>query len=85
MSKNRLFKNQPKIRLIVSVEGDTVETIDELIGYPLGGDHPAEGNRSEFVRLAIEEKLERDVVRFQNRASKAPQTYLQQLDDHRQL
>ncbi|MCY1460908.1 hypothetical protein D9M71_785060 [compost metagenome] len=72
MSKNRLFKNQPKIRLIVSVEGDTVETIDELIGYPQGGRHPAKGNRSEFVRLAIEEKLERDVVRFQNRVSAVP-------------
>ena len=69
MSKNRLFKNQPKIRLIVSVEGDTVEAIDELIGYPLGGGHPAKGNRSEFVRLAVEEKLERDVVQSQNRAS----------------
>lgn len=69
MSKNRLFKNQPKVRLIVSVEGDTVETIDELIGYPLGSGHPAKGNRSEFVRLAIEEKLERELVRFQNRVS----------------
>lgn len=72
MSKNRLFKNLPKIRLIVSVEGDTVETIDELIGYPLGGGHPAKGNRSEFVRLAIEEKLEREMVRFQNRVSAVP-------------
>ena len=69
MSKNRLFKNQAKTRLIVSVEGDTVENIDALIGYPLGGWHPAKGNRSEFVRLAIEEKLERDMVRFQNRVS----------------
>lgn len=64
MSKNRLFKNQPKTRLIVSVEGDTVKIIDELIGKPFGGKHPAKGNRSEFVRLAIEEKLERDMVRF---------------------
>ncbi|MGB6212075.1 hypothetical protein [Pseudomonas mandelii] len=72
MSKNRLFKNQPKIRLIVSVEGDTVETIDQLIGKPFGGKHPAKGNRSEFVRLAIEEKLERDMVRFQNHASVVP-------------
>lgn len=69
MSKNRLFKSQPKIRLIVSVETDTVETIDELIGKLSSGRHPAKGNRSEFVRLAIEEKLERDVVRFQNRVS----------------
>lgn len=66
MSKNRLFKSQPKIRLIVSVEADTVEAIDELIGKPFRDEHPAKGNRSEFVRLAIEEKLKRDVVRFQN-------------------
>jgi len=65
MSKNRLFKNQPKIRLIVSVETETVAAIDRLIRYP-------SANRSEFVRLAIEEKLERDVVLFQNRASVAP-------------
>ena len=69
MSKNRMFNNQTTTRLIVSVEGDTVETIDALIGYPLGGGHPAKGNRSEFVRLAIEEKLERDMVRFHNRVS----------------
>jgi metal-responsive CopG/Arc/MetJ family transcriptional regulator len=65
MSKNRLFNNQPKIRLIVSVETETVAAIDRLIRYP-------SANRSEFVRLAIEEKLERDVVLFQNRASVAP-------------
>ncbi|MCY1259541.1 hypothetical protein D9M68_128520 [compost metagenome] len=65
MSKNRLFKNQPKIRLIVSVETETVAAIDRLIRYP-------SANRSEFVRLAIEEKLERDVVLFQNRFSSDP-------------
>ncbi|GAB3473931.1 ribbon-helix-helix domain-containing protein [Azotobacter salinestris] len=62
MSKNRLFKDQSKTRLIVSVEVDTVEAIDELIGKPFGGRHPARGNRSEFVRLAIEEKLARDLA-----------------------
>lgn len=60
MSKNRLFKEKPKTRLIVSVEVDTVEVIDQLIRYPFGGRHPAKGNRSEFVRLAIEEKLQRE-------------------------
>ncbi|WP_349573302.1 hypothetical protein [Azotobacter salinestris] len=66
MSKNRLFKDKPKTRLIVSVEVDTVEAIDELIRHPFGGRHPARGNRSEFVRLAIEEKLKRELVRFQD-------------------
>jgi metal-responsive CopG/Arc/MetJ family transcriptional regulator len=42
-----------------------VAAIDRLIRYP-------SANRSEFVRLAIEEKLERDVVLFQNRVSAAP-------------
>ena len=65
MSKNRQFGSKPKTRLIVSVETETVAAIDRLIRYP-------SANRSEFVRLAIEEKLERDVVRFQNRASVAP-------------
>ncbi|WP_152666145.1 hypothetical protein [Pseudomonas abietaniphila] len=49
-----------------------MENIDDLIGYPLGGGHPAKGNRSEFVRLAIEEKLEREMVRFQNGVSAVP-------------
>ncbi|MNJ05840.1 hypothetical protein D3C73_1674350 [compost metagenome] len=47
------------------MEAGTVEKIDDLIRRG----HPAKGNRSEFVRLAMEEKLERDVVRFQNRVS----------------
>ena len=65
MSKNRIFKETPKTRLIVSVETETVAAIDRLIRYP-------SANRSEFVRLAIEEKLERDVVLFQNRVSAVP-------------
>ncbi len=67
MSKNRLFNEASRTRLIVSVESDIVKTIDRLISYPCGNGHAAKGNRSEFVRLAVEEKLERDVVRFQNR------------------
>ena len=53
-------------RLIVSVPVEIVEEVDELIGQrpghwrPFGGTHPARRNRSEFVRLAIVEKLERD-------------------------
>lgn len=66
-SKERKMNLSP-LPLIVSIEGDTVETIDEMIGKPFGGGHPAKGNGSEFVRLAIEEKLERDMVQFQSRA-----------------
>ncbi|CAN5736597.1 hypothetical protein BH18PSE1_BH18PSE1_08580 [soil metagenome] len=47
-------------RLIVSVPMEAVEAIDRLIAYPYGRDHPAHGNRSEFVRLAIREKLNRE-------------------------
>jgi hypothetical protein len=46
--------------LIVSVPMKTVEAIDRLIAYPYGRDHPAQGNRSEFVRVAIREKLNRE-------------------------
>lgn len=61
MSKNRLFHDRPKTRLIVSVECDTVAAIDHLTGRPIGDSHlRSHGNRSEFVRLAIEEKLVRD-------------------------
>ncbi|MGH8436474.1 MAG: ribbon-helix-helix protein, CopG family [Pseudomonas sp.] len=55
MSKNRKFGSTPITRLIVSVETDTVAAIDRLIRHP-------SANRSEFVRLAIEEKLKRDKV-----------------------
>ncbi len=50
MSSNRMFRGRPVRRLIVSVELDTVKAIDQL---------QPRGNRSEFVRLAIEEKLRR--------------------------
>ena len=60
MSKNRMFDGQPKTRLIVSVTAETVNAIDKLICHPNANVHPAKGNRSEFVRLAIEEKLLRD-------------------------
>ena len=58
MSKNRLLRERPKIRLMVSVETNSVEAIAKLIRY----EHPAKRSRSEFVRLAIEEKLKRDQV-----------------------
>lgn len=57
MSNNRMFNGKPVRRLIVSVELETVEAVDTYLsnGYPWR----AGGNRSEFVRLAIEERLRR--------------------------
>ena len=66
MGFRRKFYGQSVARLIVSVPVEIVEEIDELIGQrpghwrPFGGTHPARRNRSEFVRLAIVEKLERE-------------------------
>lgn len=62
MGKNRQFQGIPATRLIVSVEQSTVAAVDALINYPWGNDHPVRGNRAEFVRLAIQEKLERDLA-----------------------
>lgn len=55
---NRYFNGVPKTRLIVSVEQSIVDDIDDLICH--GKNHPANRNRSEFIRMAILEKLERD-------------------------
>ena len=65
MPKRRNFEGEPVTRLIVSVPLSMVEQIDQLTRckYPRPNRynrHPAFGNRSEFVRLAIAEKLERD-------------------------
>ena len=66
MGFRRKFYGQPVVRLIVSVPVEIVEEVDELIGHcpghwrPFGGTHPARSNRSEFIRLAIVEKLERE-------------------------
>ena len=58
MSYRRKFNGEPVSRLIVSVPIEVVDTIDELIKR--GRNHQARANRSEFVRLAILEKLVRD-------------------------
>ena len=65
MPMRRKFKGEPINRLIVSVPLSMVEQIDRVTRckYPRPNRynrHPAFGNRSEFVRLAIVEKLERD-------------------------
>lgn len=58
MSMARRFKGQPVMRLIVSVSDETVKQVDSLL--KLAMHHPARGNRAEFVRLAIIEKLAKD-------------------------
>lgn len=58
MSMARQFKGQPVTRLIVSVPADLVAAVDSLLRQ--ARKHPAQGNRAEFVRLAIAEKLARD-------------------------
>ena len=67
MQKRRKFGSEPVTRLIVSVPVSVVGEIDRVTRckYPRPNRynrHPAFGNRSEFVRLAIVEKLERDQV-----------------------
>lgn len=52
----RRFHGEPVSRLIISVPLAVVQRIDEVSR----GRHPARGNRSEFIRLAIAEKLESD-------------------------
>ena len=56
----RRFKGRPVARLIVSMPADMVVTVDLLLArLP---DHPARGCRSEFVRLAVAEKLGRELM-----------------------
>lgn len=52
------------MRLIVTVETEMVGLVDQhLSGRQLNGmPHAAAGNRAEFIRLAIAEKLQRDLI-----------------------
>lgn len=54
----RRFHGAPVRRLIVSVPAEQVRMVDEL----LRSEHAARGCRAEFVRLAIAEKLQRDLM-----------------------
>jgi metal-responsive CopG/Arc/MetJ family transcriptional regulator len=54
MSKNRMFRGKATERLIIRIERETIEAIDE---YLKEGRSWVTGNRSEFVRRAVEEKL----------------------------
>ena len=56
---NRYFNGVPQTRLIVAVKQPIVDEIDYLIKHDRN--QPASKNRSEFVRLAIIEKLNRNV------------------------
>lgn len=54
MSTNRMFRGKPTDKLIIRIERDTIEAIDNSTRHRPGA-HP--GNRSEFVRQAIEAML----------------------------
>lgn len=62
MSMNRRFEGAAVTRLIVSVPAYVVADVDCLIDERLGNSHPARGCRAEFVRLALAEKLQRDLM-----------------------
>jgi len=57
MSKNRMFRGKPTDKLIIRIERETIAAIDEHLraGRPW-----TQGNRSEFVRQAIEARLRQD-------------------------
>lgn len=64
---NRYFNGVDTVRLIVTVEADTVAQVDSLLGIRQWGGaphHPCRKNRAEFVRQAIAEKLERDQAKY---------------------
>jgi len=52
--KNRMFRGKPTNKLIIRIERDTIEAIDSAIRHRTGGNP---GNRSEFIRQAIEARL----------------------------
>ena len=60
MSLCRRFNGKPVMRLIVSVPADDVREVDRLL--TLEPMHAARRCRAEFVRLAIAEKLARDLM-----------------------
>lgn len=57
--RNRRFGDDPKTRLVISIEELTVAQLDQLI-RTRGEGLQIQGNRSEFVRQAIEEKMQRE-------------------------
>ena len=65
MTLCRHFHGEPVSRLIASVPTALVEHIDALLWE--NRDHPARRCRSEFIRLALDEKLARDSRKLMNR------------------
>jgi metal-responsive CopG/Arc/MetJ family transcriptional regulator len=55
MSMCRRFKGKPVTRLIVTMPADLVAAIDQILATR--SSHPARGCRSEFLRLAVAEKI----------------------------
>lgn len=55
MSMCRRFNGKPVTRLIVTMPVDLVAAIDQLLAAR--PTHPARGCRSEFLRLAVAEKI----------------------------
>ena len=67
----RRFHGEPVTRLIVSVTVADVARVDRLIERH-GSSWTWPGNRSEFVRLAIAEKLEREALARSKADSEGP-------------
>jgi hypothetical protein len=55
MTMCRRFKGKPVTRLIVTMPADLVAAIDQILSAR--PTHPARGCRSEFLRLAVAEKI----------------------------
>lgn len=60
MSMCRRFKGESVVRLIVTMPADMVAALDKLLSERPR--HPARGCRSEFLRLAVAEKLGRELM-----------------------
>jgi hypothetical protein len=60
MTMCRRFKGQPVERLTLTMPAAMVSAVDMLMMRQ--PEHPARGCRSEFVRLAVAEKLGRELM-----------------------
>lgn len=60
MTMCRRFMGEPVVRLVLTMPADMVAAIDQLLTERPR--HPARGCRSEFLRLAVAEKLGRELM-----------------------
>lgn len=60
MNMCRRFKGQAVERVTVTLSAAMVKTLDRLLAEQ--SIHPARGCRSEFIRLAVAEKLGRELM-----------------------